>query len=82
MDNDFLWGAAEIGVFLNIPRQRAYYLLERRLIPARKIGAAWQTTKSELRRHLTGETTPVASDRTALHGAAAAIKATRADAVA
>jgi hypothetical protein len=60
---DVLWGADAIGVYLNVPRRRAFYLLERGFIPARKIGATWQSTKGELRDHLIGgKKVPVAVD--------------------
>jgi hypothetical protein len=51
---DILWGADAIGAYLNVPRRRAFYILERQLIPARKIGGSWVATRSELRDFLTG----------------------------
>jgi hypothetical protein len=60
---DILWGADAIGAYLNVPRRRAFYLLERRFVPARKIGATWTSSKAELRNFLTGaKRAPVAAD--------------------
>ena len=54
--DDVLWGAATIGSFINCKARRAFYLLERGLIPGRKIGDVWVSTKPELRAAVRGET--------------------------
>lgn len=46
--SDVLWGATAIAKELNVSRRRAFYLLEKRLLPARKIGDSWVSTRSEL----------------------------------
>ncbi len=51
-DNDFLHGAAEIAGFLRVSRRRFYYLAERGLIPAAKLGNTWTARKSRLIAHL------------------------------
>lgn len=53
--SDVVWGAANIGREINVSPRRAFYLLERRLIPGRKIGDTWQSTRSELRAAMLGD---------------------------
>src|SRR5437016_1534952 len=43
-------GAAAIAKAVGLKPRRAYYLLERGLLPARKEGATWTTTIDRLRR--------------------------------
>ncbi len=43
-----LWGVHEIAEIVNRPPSKVYYLLERRLLPARKIGKTWTSTPREL----------------------------------
>ena len=50
-DSDFLNGATAIGNFLNVAPRRAYYILERGLVPAAKIGNVWTARKSRLIEH-------------------------------
>jgi len=59
--DDLLWGAAAIAKFIGVKVRRAFYLLEKGLIPARKLGkseekkgSTWVTTKTRLRRHFNG----------------------------
>jgi len=49
----FLWGAAAIAKAIGVSRRRAFYLLERGYIPARKIGDSWVAEASQLREALT-----------------------------
>jgi hypothetical protein len=44
-----LWGAKAIGDELGLPERKAFYLLEKGLLPARKIGRIWVSTRKELR---------------------------------
>ena len=47
-DTDFLHGVNDFSQFLGVSPRRAYYLLERRLIPARKLGNLWTGRKSRI----------------------------------
>jgi hypothetical protein len=49
-----IWGAIEIGKVINAGPRRTFYLLEKGLLPARKIGGVWQSTRGELRDLLLG----------------------------
>ena len=51
MDNDLLHGAQSIADFRNEPVRRTYYLLERGLLPAAKLGDSWEASKERLREH-------------------------------
>jgi hypothetical protein len=54
-DDRPIWGAREIAREAGLPdRAAAYHLLERGLLPARRIGRRWVSTKGQLRRALTG----------------------------
>ncbi len=44
-----LWGAKAIGDELGLPERKAFYLLEKGLLPARKIGRIWVSTRKQLR---------------------------------
>jgi hypothetical protein len=46
---DLIWGAAAIAAELGVEERRAFYLLDQRLIPARKIGALWCASRQQLR---------------------------------
>lgn len=48
-DDTPLWGAAEIAKVINLSRDKTYYLLEKELIPAKKVGAIWVSTRRQLR---------------------------------
>jgi len=50
---DMLEGGTAIAAFTGIPEPRVYYLCERRLLPAFKVGVRWCARKSELRATLT-----------------------------
>jgi hypothetical protein len=49
--HDLLHGCEQIGAELGVTPRRAYYLLEKGLIPAGKIGATWVASKRKLRDH-------------------------------
>ena len=49
-DSDFVWGARNIGAFINRSERETYHLLEKGCLPAEKCGASWVSTKSRLRR--------------------------------
>jgi hypothetical protein len=51
--NDIIRGA--IGREIGLDRAATYHLLERGLLPARRIGRRWVTTRTQLRQALTGE---------------------------
>jgi hypothetical protein len=46
-------GAASIGRVIGVTARQAFYMLERGLIPGRKTGGRWESTKPALRRHYT-----------------------------
>ena len=52
---DLLRGVAEIAEHIGESERRVYYLCERDLIPAFKVGAIWHSRKSTLNRHYGGE---------------------------
>lgn len=51
LSDDLLQGCAAIAAFLGVSRRRAFYLLENKLIPSGKEGAAWISSKAALRQH-------------------------------
>jgi hypothetical protein len=53
-----VWGATAIAEFIRVSKRRAFYLLERGQLPARKVGATWQSTRGELRDFLLGIRAP------------------------
>jgi hypothetical protein len=48
-------GLAEIAAEINRPEHITFRLLQRGLIPAKKIGEIWTSTRSRLRAHFNGE---------------------------
>jgi len=55
-DDTPIWGASAIAREAGLPdRAAAYHLLERGLLPARRVGRRWVTTRTRLRQALTGE---------------------------
>jgi hypothetical protein len=52
---DLVWGAPGIAAEIGVSVRRAYYLLDRRLIPARQIGAIWCASRRQLRARLLGD---------------------------
>jgi hypothetical protein len=55
MLEDILWGAAAIGEAIGRNTRVAYHLLERGLIPGKKIGKVWCASRRKLLHALTGE---------------------------
>ena len=53
--DEVLWGATKIGAYINCNSVKAFYLLQKGLIPGRKIGDIWVSTKSELRAAVLGK---------------------------
>jgi hypothetical protein len=50
--NDVIWGAREIGREVGLDRGAAYHLLNRGLLPARRVGRKWVASRDQLRRAL------------------------------
>jgi hypothetical protein len=53
--DDLIWGAAAIGAEIGVDERKAFYLLARRFIPARKVGRLWAASRRELRAALCGD---------------------------
>jgi hypothetical protein len=56
-DSDFdrpLWGARSIAAAAGIGERRAWNLLERELLPGKKVGRTWVTTKRALMDRIMG----------------------------
>lgn len=49
---DVLWGVGEISTFIKRTKRQTYYLLEHGMIPARKVGGLWTSSKRGLARAL------------------------------
>jgi hypothetical protein len=52
LSEDLLDGAERIAEYTGWPTRRVFYLLEKGLIPAFKMGNRWIARKSRLRRHI------------------------------
>jgi hypothetical protein len=52
---DALWGARAIAAFIDRPLRQTFYMLETGVLPARKKGAMWVSTRSALRAAITPE---------------------------
>ncbi len=52
---DLVWGAAEIGKVISANPRRTWYLLEKGMLPARKVGAQWVASRNRLRSFFLGE---------------------------
>jgi hypothetical protein len=46
-----IWGAKNIAAAINTTTKRAFNLLERGALPAKKVGGRWCTTRRHLRNH-------------------------------
>ena len=46
---DLVWGAEAIAKELNVTVRRAFYLLERGELPAKKVGGRWVAARRRLR---------------------------------
>lgn len=49
-EHDLIWTASEIAKVLNLTERQTWYLLERRELPARKIGGKWVASRRALLR--------------------------------
>jgi hypothetical protein len=47
--SDVVWGAREIGREVGLDRGAAYHLLSRGLLPAKRLGRKWVSSRSLLR---------------------------------
>jgi hypothetical protein len=54
-DDTIIWGADRIGREIGLDRAATYHLLARNLLPARRIGRRWVSSRTRLRLALTGE---------------------------
>jgi hypothetical protein len=61
--SDVLWGATEIGRVIGKTPRATFHLLERGLLPARKIGKQWCASRRRLLQALTGEEPIVVEQR-------------------
>ena len=52
ISDDLLVGAEAIGAFWGCSKRRAFYMCERKNIPAFKIGRVWHARKSTLIAHV------------------------------
>jgi hypothetical protein len=57
--NDVLWGAAKIGEVIGKSPRATFHLLERGLLPARKVGKQWCASRQRLLHALTGDSEEV-----------------------
>lgn len=49
--HDLIWGAAIIGPEIGLSARQAFHLMERGLIPSKKVGGKWCASREALRRH-------------------------------
>ena len=52
---DQLWGAEAIAAEINRTPRQTWYLMEKRHLPAKKVGGQWTASRAALRKHLRGE---------------------------
>lgn len=52
---DLIWGAAAIAQAIGKTTRATFHLLERGVIPARKIGNQWVASRNKLIEHFEGE---------------------------
>lgn len=53
--SDWLWGARAIGNHINASPRKVFYLLEHGLIPGKRVGSQWVSSKRELDACLRGK---------------------------
>ena len=53
LGDDLLWGVAEIAEEIRRTPRQVLHLLERNLLPAKKVGRHWCSTRTALRKQLT-----------------------------
>jgi hypothetical protein len=58
-----VWGAEKISEILGVSLRKAFYLLEKGLLPARKVGGFWQSTEGELEDFLSAARLPLSTVR-------------------
>lgn len=58
-DSAIIWGADAIGREINMSSRATYHLLEKKRLPARKIGKRWVAHRDRLHAHLSGEVSHV-----------------------
>jgi hypothetical protein len=54
-DDDLLWGVREIGAAIRRNDRQTYHLLERGLIPGKKVGASWVASRRKLLASIVGD---------------------------
>jgi hypothetical protein len=52
---DLIWGAVEIGKAIHRSPRQAFHLLERGILPGRKIGGRWCASRRKLLAALVGD---------------------------
>jgi hypothetical protein len=55
LDDAPIWGAGNIAKEIRQSERTTFYMLERKLLPAKKIGNRWVSNRRALRRHLAVE---------------------------
>jgi len=50
-----IWGAANIGEVIGKPERATFHMLEKRLLPAKKVGGRWVASRKKLLEAVTGE---------------------------
>jgi len=53
LSSDIVWEAEGIAAEINLGRHQVVHMLRRNLLPARKVGNRWCSTRSALRKFLT-----------------------------
>jgi hypothetical protein len=57
-DNDTpVWGAAEIGAVIGKPARAVFHMLENGLLPAKKVGGRWVSSRKKLLAAVIGDET-------------------------
>jgi hypothetical protein len=46
-----IWGAENIGAYVNTKPREAFYMLQKGLLPAWKVGRLWVSSKAALQKH-------------------------------
>lgn len=53
--NDLVWGATEIARVIGRSTRSTFHLLERELLPAKRVGGRWCASRRKLLEALTGD---------------------------
>ena len=56
-----VWGAAAIGRVIGKNRRQTFWLLQNRMLPARKVGALWVSERQTLLKFITKPGEPMAA---------------------